>query len=210
MTNKGRGKMFKGKKLTVIVASSAIALAGLVLSTSTAQAAVKVNGTCTVARAKAVAAGNAVTCVANPASASGALIWGVASCVNAVKAYSAALAAQQNATTSGSAAVTKVNASIASVTADQASLQGKITKYNSDLQTFLAKNPSQANSTNVQIVQKAVAVLQKAYDRDTATLATLQTQLQAAQSSQTTLTQQATDNAKQTKTLAISVCKKGK
>jgi peptidoglycan hydrolase CwlO-like protein len=193
------------KKVVALTSTTVIAGTLLVVGGAAANAAVKVNTKCAVAGQSALAAGKKVTCVANPASATGALIWGGVNCVSAVKSYTASLNSFNTLNSSSQTTIANFNTKITTVTADEQKWQAKVDQYNSDLTAYLAKNPTQSSSDQVTSFQKSINTLQQSVTNDKNAITSYQNAIQQVQ----TQLQPQQDTVNQAKKYAVSICKKG-
>ena len=204
-------KVLSRKGIKVIAVAAALVASSVSFGTLSAQAANKAYGTCTTAGAVAKIGGKTFTCKVSPLAAAGSTktVWISAGCVTAGKSYQTALAQANQLTTLAASQVSALQADIAKFQTSASSVQAKITKYNSDVAAFLAKNPTQSNSANVLTIQHAVAAMQTSLNTTTQNITNYQAKLASIQSQQQTQIAQAQAQTAKALTLAQTVCKNG-
>jgi prefoldin subunit 5 len=204
-------QVFSRIGIKVVAATAVLIATSLTVGAVSAQAANKANGACATAGAVAKIGGKSYTCQVSPIAdpASTKTTWVSAGCIAAGKSYTAAQAQATKVASLASTQVTALQGDITALTTTQGNIQAKITKYTTDVQTFLAKNPSKSNSKDVQTINNAINAMQTSLATTTKNITNYQAKLAAIQASQKTQNDQANAQAAKALTLASTICKSG-
>lgn len=204
-------KVLSRKGIKVIAVAAILVASSISLGTVSAQAANKANGTCTTAGAVTKIGGKTFTCKVSPLADAGSTktVWVSAGCTTAGKSYQAALSQATQLQTLAASQVAALQADIARFQTSATNVQAKIAFYNGKVSAYLAKNPSQANSSNVLTIQHAVAAMQTSLGTTNQNITRYQAKLVDIQAQQKTQIDQANAQAAKALTLAQTICKAG-
>ena len=207
--------MLKKISSLALVGAVATALLVAVAAPSQAAAAPKANGACSTLGAKATIKKVAFTCAQNPLVATASNVWVSGACTTANKSYTAALKQRDSLNTSFKNAIQKINDAITINSTDAVTWQGKVDKYTTTLNAYLAAHPTVATTgsandkKSLDTMKSAIASLTAEVARLNARVTSLKAQLSSTQDSQGALIQSAADNVASLKTQLSAICKSG-
>jgi len=136
-------------------------------------------------------------------------------CTTANKSYTAALKQRDSLNTSFKNAIQKINDAITINSTDAVTWQGKVDKYTTTLNAYLAAHPTVATTgsandkKSLDTMKSAIASLTAEVARLNARVTSLKAQLSSTQDSQGALIQSAADNVASLKTQLSAICKSG-